>query len=62
LRDDGDQSYAAASIDVDVSCQFTELAAAVRSPGAAVEGEQDWSALEKLRHRAHLTFVVAKLE
>jgi hypothetical protein len=51
-----------AAIDVDVSCQFTELAAAVRSPGPSMEGEQDHSALKKLRHRAHLAFLVRKLE
>ena len=47
LRDDGNQSYAAASIDVDVSCQFTELAAAIRSPGAAMEREQQGSACQE---------------
>lgn len=62
LRDDGNEADATAAVDVDVSCQFTELAAAVRSPGAAVEGEQDRPSLEELRHRAKLPFLVAQLE
>ena len=62
LRDDCDKADAAASIDVDVSCQFTELAAAVRSPGAPMESEQNRSAFKKLRHRAQLAFLVAELE
>jgi hypothetical protein len=45
-----------------VSCQFTELAAAVRSPRAAMEREQDRSALEKLRHRTQFSLLVLKLE
>lgn len=62
LRDDCDQADPAASINIDVSCQFTELAAAVRSPGAPMESKQDRSALKKLRHRAQLAFLVAELE
>jgi hypothetical protein len=62
LRDDCDQADAAASINVDMSCQFTELAAAVRSPCASMESEQNRSALKKLRHRAQLALLVAELE
>ena len=62
LRNDRDETNVLVSIDVDVSCQFTELAAAVRSPGAAMKSQQHGTALKKLREIAELTFLIRKLE
>jgi hypothetical protein len=41
LRDDGDDGQAAGGVERRPFCQFTEPAAAVGSPGAAMEREQD---------------------
>jgi hypothetical protein len=49
-------------IRLNASCQFTEPAAAVRSPRASVEGEQDMAALEEFRERAYDAFLVGQLE
>ena len=43
-------------------CQFTEPAAAVRSPGAAMEREQHRPFCEELRERAHVAFLRRQLE
>jgi hypothetical protein len=45
-----------------VICQFTEPAAAVRSPGAAMKREQHRSFLEQLRQRPHLSLLRRELE
>ena len=49
LRDYRGDLHAAFGISRGVACQFTEPAAAVRSPGAAMEREQHRSFLEELR-------------
>jgi hypothetical protein len=46
LRDDGDDREASARVFRGPFCQFTEPAATVRSPGAAVKGEQHRAARE----------------
>ena len=57
LRDDRDDLDASLEVLCGIVCQFTEPAAAVRSPGAAMEREQHRSFLEILRQRAWLTLL-----
>jgi hypothetical protein len=49
LREDGYDLNAACFVLLSVSCQFNEPAAAVRSPRAAMEDEEHWTALQKTR-------------
>lgn len=62
LCDDGDDLNAAFGVGVCVACQFTEPAAAVRSPGAAVECEQHRSLLEEVREGLQCSLLRWQLE
>ena len=53
LRDDRDDLVAALRVFRRVACQFTEPAAAVGSPGAAMKREQHRSFRQIVRERAH---------
>ena len=54
LRQNGDDLNAAISVFGDVAGQFTEPAAAIRSPGPPVKHEQDASAGEIAAQRSRL--------
>ena len=53
LRDDRDDLVAALRVFRGVACQFTEPAAAVGSPDAAMKGEQHRSFRQVVVERAH---------
>jgi hypothetical protein len=62
LREDGDELYASSFVFLYVLCQFTEPAAAVRSPRASMEHEQHRTTLEKTLEGSALAFLRRKFE
>jgi len=62
LRDDGDNLDAACGVVGNVSTQLAEPAAAVRSPRAAVEREQQPSAGEEVGKRTNASLLIRKTE
>ena len=62
LRDDGDDLDASRRIFRGVLCQFTEPASAIRSPCAAMKGQEQRSARQKAGERTHVPFLSRQLE
>ena len=62
LREDGDELYASSFVFLYVLCQFTEPAAAVRSPRASMKREQHGTTLEKTLQRTAFALLRRKFE
>jgi hypothetical protein len=62
LRENGDDLRAARAVFRGVFCQFTEPAAAVRSPGAAVKHQQHRTSAQELLERAPIALLRRQIE
>jgi hypothetical protein len=62
LRDDADDLDAARGELIRVPCELAKLAAAVRSPGAAMKNEQQPSVREQIGQRAHVPLLIGQRE
>jgi hypothetical protein len=62
LGDDRRDLDAFGRVDADLIAELAEPAAAVRSPGAAVEGEEQTAARQELPKRAHASFLIGQCE
>jgi len=58
LREDADDLDAAGGVGVDVGGELTEPVAAVRSPGAAMEGEQQAAPRQEVGQRSRPSFLI----